>query len=263
MNWEKETQRIEEFIKLYITISGTKGIILGLSGGIDSAVVAVLAKRAIKKENIHCYYLPMLNTNDDIDKKHIKKLCERFDLTYKIREIGLDTEGIIDDSFTEGISKLNYGNIKARIRMTILYHYANRLNCLVVGTTNKSEYKIGYFTKYGDGAVDFEPIQHLYKTEIFELAKYLNIPEEIINKHPTAGLWKDQTDEKEIGMSYEQLDKILKFIKRNIIIKKQKSYSTSWGNIETCDINKVLDMMNSAKHKQKQPPSLESMFVYD
>ena len=137
-----EAERIIKFIKECVKQSGRKGIVLGLSGGIDSAVVAVLAKRSCKE--LHCYYLPMIDEKEDFDKKHIEKLCKRFDLTYQTKGIMMDVEGIVDDSLN-GITRVAYGNIKARIRMTILYQYANRLNCLVVGTTNKSEHQIGYY----------------------------------------------------------------------------------------------------------------------
>lgn len=257
-----EAERIIKFIKDYIDQSNADGIILGVSGGIDSAVVAVLAKQAT--ENLHCYYLPMIDMKDDIDKIHIKKLYQRFDLTYQTREIGLDVEGIIDDISINGISKVTYGNIKARIRMTILYHYANRLSCLVVGTTNKSELLTGYFTKYGDGGVDIEPIQHLYKTEIFELAKYLNIPEEIINKTPTAGLWKGQTDEDELGMTYKELDKCLRyyeFVSNSPRALTEIFYNTEDGkklkNMEPNKMKHVIELIKKSEHKRKPVPALK------
>ncbi len=114
--------------------------------------------------------------------------------------------------------QLTIGNLKARIRMSIIYYYANSKNYLVSGTGNKSEILIGYFTKHGDGACDIEPIGDLYKTDVFELAKSMEVPDEIINKPPRAGLWTNQTDEDEIGMSYENLDKILyQYIDEEII----------------------------------------------
>lgn len=168
----------------------------------------------------------------------------------------MDVEGIVDDSLN-GITRVPYGNIKARIRMTILYQYANRTNCLVAGTTNKSEWMIGYFTKHGDGGADIEPIQHLYKTQIYDLAKYLDIPNELVDKPPSAGLWDGQTDEGELGMSYPYLDKILQFIEDRQLIEKEESYHLAeWQNIKEKDINKVIDMINKSEHKRRIPSSL-------
>lgn len=256
-----ESERIIKFIKDYVKQSGRKGIVLGLSGGIDSAVVAVLAKKACKE--LHCYYLPMLDEKIDFDKDHIEKLCKRFDLTYQTKEIMMDVEGIVDDNLN-GISKVAYGNIKARIRMTILYQYANRLNCLVAGTTNKSEHLIGYFTKYGDGGADIEPIQHLYKTQIYKLAKYLDIPNEIVDKPPSAGLWDGQTDEEELKITYKQLDKCLKYfcaVSDSPQILTEMFYETEEGKkikeMEPPEMEYVLGMIKKSEHKRRVPKCLE------
>lgn len=252
-----ESERIIKFIKEYVKQSGRKGIVLGLSGGLDSAVVAVLAKRALDGNNIHCYYLPMIDEKGNFDKDHIENLCKRYDLTYRTKEIMMDVEGIVDDSLN-GITRVAYGNIKARIRMAILYQYANRINCLVVGTTNKSEWMIGYFTKHGDGGADLKPIQHLYKTQVYDLAKYLDIPNEIVDKPPTAGLWDGQTDECELGMSYSYLDEILQFIEKHQLIEKEDSnYTTEGLDIKKEDIDRVIDMINKSKHKRKLPAMME------
>ena len=135
-------------------------------------------------------------------------------------------------------------SVTPRISMSWLYLVANENNRLVIGTTNKSEYEVGYFTKYGDGGVDFEPIAHLYKTEIKELARYLGIPEYIINKTPTAGLWEGQTDEGELGMTYEVLDKTIIWI------------LTGFGGVDE-HISKVLELQKKSYHKKRIPPKLE------
>lgn len=257
-----ESERIIKFIKDYVEQSGRKGVVLGLSGGIDSAVVAVLAKKACKE--LHCYYLPMIDMKrGDFDKDHIEKLCKRFDLTYQTEEIGMDVEGIVDN-ILGGVSKVVYGNIKARIRMTILYQYANRLNCLVAGTTNKSEWMIGYFTKYGDGGADLEPLQHIYKTQVYELAKYLDIPNEIIDKPPTAGLWDGQTDEGELKITYKQLDKCLKYycaVSDSPQVLTEMFYDTEEGKkikeMEPPEMDYVLGMIKESDHKRRMPKCLE------
>ncbi|MHC1587128.1 MAG: NAD(+) synthase, partial [Candidatus Syntropharchaeia archaeon] len=141
-----------------------------------------------------------------------------------------------------GERDLASANVKPRLRMTTLYYFANKMNYLVAGTGNKSELSIGYFTKYGDGGVDILPIGHLLKTEVRELAKKLGIPEKIIKKIPSAGLWEGQTDEGEIGMSYESLDRILSSINS---IKEGK------------EVERVKEMIKKAKHKRKPPEIFE------
>ena len=147
---------------------------------------------------------------------------------------------------------LAIGNLKARIRMSIIYFYANSKNYLVCGTGNKSEISIGYFTKHGDGACDIEPIGDLYKTDVYELAKYLEVPQEIIDKPPRAGLWNNQTDEDEIGMTYKLLDKILyHFIEKEIdadSIAKEL-------NIEVNEVNDIINRVERNQHKTQVPES--------
>jgi NAD+ synthase len=147
---------------------------------------------------------------------------------------------------------LAIGNLKARIRMSLLYYYANLKNYLVIGTGNKSEILIGYFTKHGDGACDMEPIGDLYKSEVFRLSEYLNVSEEILNKPPRAGLWANQTDEDEIGMSYSSLDKILylyteKDMKNTEIAQKL--------DISVDDVDMIITKIKRSEHKSKVPES--------
>jgi len=149
------------------------------------------------------------------------------------------------DSFLEVLpegNKVSQANLKPRLRMATLYYLANKLNYLVVGTSNKSEFMVGYFTKHGDGAVDIMPLADVYKTEIGELAKQLGIPEAIIDKIPSAGLWEGQTDEGEMGITYTQLDKILKRIE-------------SGGNIEDSPESKLVkEMVEKTAHKRSCIP---------
>ena len=248
---KEKIEKIVSFIKTYVENAGKKSVVLGLSGGLDSAVVAVLAKKALGSKNVHCVYLPeIIHFKNDFDRKHIDKLCERFDLTYESYEIGSIVE--LYKKKIHIIDKLGLANVKARIRMNMLYAIGAKKNCLVIGTGNKSEIMIGYFTKYGDGGVDFEPLGHLYKTEVFKIAKELDIPNEIVDKPPTAGLWVGQTDESEIGMSYGTLDGILHAIEIKLINEdylKEK-------NIGYKNILKVLKMIEINEHKRKTPPML-------
>ncbi len=183
------------------------------------------------------------------DNIHGIKIAQKLGIDYK--EVPIDS--ILNEflSITQlKKDNLAIGNLKARIRMSIIYYYANAKNYLVSGTGNKSEILIGYFTKHGDGACDMEPIGDLYKTEVYELSKFLNINSEIINKPPRAGLWTNQTDEDEIGMSYDLLDQILylyteKDIKNTEIAEKL--------DVSVDDVDMIIDKIGKSEHKIKVP----------
>ncbi len=256
----KEIERIKYFIKTIVESANAEGVVLGLSGGLDSAVIAVLAKKALGSKNVYCVYLPETIHSNDFDKEHIEKLCKKFDLTYESYEIGSMVE--LYKKKIPITNKLRLGNVKARIRMNMLYAISARKKCLVIGTGNKSEISIGYFTKWGDGAVDFEPIGHLYKTEVFELAKVLDIPNEIIDKPPSAGLWDGQTDEGELGITYEDLDKALKwidFISINASAMTQYMFNKDIQKKEPEYVKKVVELIKASKHKRIQPKCLERL----
>ncbi|MFC1860740.1 NAD(+) synthase [Chloroflexota bacterium] len=207
MNPEQIADRLISWIKEQVAISGCKGVALGMSGGIDSSVVAVLCRRAFSQNTLgvimHCYSNPQ-------DSEHALAVAEKFSIP--TRTVVLDT---VFDTFLKmlssgapdcGTSRLAESNLKARLRMTTLYYHANKLHYVVVGSGNRSELSTGYFTKYGDGGVDILPIGNLVKREVRELAGYLGVPQAIIDKPPSAGLWPGQTDEAELGFSYEELD---------------------------------------------------------
>lgn len=201
---ESVEKKIASFIKeKTYTFSG---VVVGLSGGIDSSVCAALAVKAIGSDKVHGLILPAKTTSKE-DIKDAKDLAETLTIQYKTVDITGIYESINKVSFSK--DRIRQGNIMARIRMIILRDFAHSKNLLVLGTGNKSELTIGYFTKNGDSGVDILPIGDLYKTQVRELAKHLNISDNIISKAPTAGLWHGQTDEDEIGVKYETLDKIL------------------------------------------------------
>ncbi len=186
-------------------LSGRKAVI-GISGGIDSATVLMLISKVLEKEDITALFMPDDRTPES-DYKDVRELSEASGVEIET----LNIQPMVD-SFRKTLKATEpraIGNVKARIRMINLYYYANTGGGLVVGTTNRSENLIGYFTKYGDGACDLEPIIGLYKTQVRELASDLNVPISIRDKRPSAGLWESQFDEDEIGMSYEELDRIL------------------------------------------------------
>ncbi len=207
---EKETERIIDFIKHTCQSAGFTDAVIGLSGGIDSAVSFVLAVRALGAEHVYPLLLPYgaLNIRGIIDVMEIIEK-NKIPMSHITR---IDIKPVVDqvvriDPFMDRIRK---GNIMARMRMIYLFDAAKKHKALVLGTENKSEHELGYFTRFGDDASDVEPILHLYKTEVYELAKYLQIPESIIAKLPSADLWPEQTDEGELGFSYQEADAVLR-----------------------------------------------------
>lgn len=247
---EKTKSDIVKFIKTKVDESKTDGIVVGLSGGIDSTLVAYLACEALGRDKVFGIVMPSTTTPTE-DKIHGIQIAQHLGIDYK--EIAIDS--ILNEylSVTQlEENNLAIGNLKARIRMSIIYYYANHENYLVGGTGNRSEILIGYFTKYGDGASDIEPIGDLYKTDVFKLSKFLGIQEEILNKPPRAGLWEDQTDEDEIGMSYELLDQILYLYTE----KDMKNTEISENlDISADDVDMIINRIIRSEHKSKFPES--------
>ena len=206
---EELVNYIQAWLKARVSEAGARGIIVGLSGGIDSAVVAALGRRAFGRENLLTLIMPC--HSDESDANDAILVANSLDINYKIIELDKAFDALANEFSLNNIalSKLAQANLKARLRMSSLYAAAQTLNLLVCGTSNRSEYETGYFTKYGDSASDLLPLADLLKTQVRAIAKYLNIPEKIIIKAPSAGLWANQTDEAEMGFSYEQLDKYL------------------------------------------------------
>ncbi|MFH1519600.1 MAG: NAD(+) synthase [Candidatus Omnitrophota bacterium] len=224
-------KKIAAWIKKQVKTAKAKGIIMGLSGGLDSSVVAALSKKAVGK-NLLCLIMPCHSHKKDLNDARL--VARKFKLNTKVVDLCK-----IYDSFIKLMSKADAktkGNLKARLRMVALYYFANKFNYLVAGTGNKSEISIGYFTKHGDAAVDILPIGCLLKNQVRNLARSMNIPKRIIDKSPSAGLWANQTDEKEIGMSYKDLDSVLSGKKKPVDRLK-----------------KVKKLIAKTEHKRKPP----------
>ena len=250
MNVEKTKNDIIEFIKSKVCEANTDGIIVGLSGGIDSTLAAYLACEAVGKDNVFGIIMPSTTTPTE-DKIHGTTIAQHLGIQYK--EIAIDS--ILNEflSMTQlEENNLAIGNLKARIRMSIIYYFANAKNYLVSGTGNKSEILIGYFTKHGDGACDIEPIGDLYKTDVYQLSEFLDVPQEIIDKPPRAGLWNNQTDEDEIGMSYDLIDQILYHYTEN---NEDNTEIADKLEISVEDVDMIINKINRNKHKSKVPES--------
>jgi NAD+ synthase len=240
LNKELLQERVEKiiiWIKNSVEKAGRKGVIFGLSGGLDSAVLAVLCQRAFS-DNTMALILPCESAENDI--LDAMKIINKYHVNYKNIDLTPIYHQILSITQIDHKNIMARANIKPRLRMIVLYYFASIFDYLVVGASNKSEISIGYFTKYGDGGVDILPLGNILKTEIFEIARFLEIPENIISKPPSAGLWENQTDEQEMGFSYEQLDSFLKY-----------------GTLKNKEIEKTILAMNrTSAHKRKRPPVL-------
>ncbi len=208
-NVKDYAEKIEEWIKNKVNEARTEGVVLGMSGGVDCSTVAMFCKNAGIK--VHLVILPygkhMKNSNT---YSNAMELINRFNFEYHIFDIkpAVDSLAIQTEEETYK-TELARANIRPRIRMTYLYEYAQINNLLVIGTGNLSEATVGYFTKWGDGAHDLNPLANLTKREVYILAKYLGVPEAIIKAKPSADLWPGQTDEDELGLTYEQIDEFI------------------------------------------------------
>ena len=238
----KETSLvIKDFIKTYVKNSGCNGVVIGLSGGIDSAVTAVICKEVLGSKKVKCIFLPD-STTPKIDYNHYKLITKKFYLSCEKIDISSVVEQISLLSLKKP-DKFTLANVKARTRMIFLYEYANMTNSLVCGTSNKSELLVGYYTKYGDGGVDIMPIGDI----ILNVKEDLKIPNEIIKKPPTAGLWKDQSDEKELKLSYSKLDLILSGLERKMDLKDIAEFV----EVETSEVERIKNMRIKSEHKRR------------
>lgn len=240
-NPNKETNEISKWLREYATRAGVTGYVIGLSGGIDSTLVANLAVNAVGSSNVVGVIMPIYSPKKD--EADAYKVAESLGIETIYIDLQYAYEAMTDTDLDLG--KLEKANIKARLRMTTLYAVAGKRNRLVVGTGNKSEDMIGYFTKYGDGGVDLLPIADYYKWEVKEMARYLKVDTYLVERTPTAALWEGQTDEKDIGMTYDELDTILHFLESDLL----EDFRISVEKIE-----KVRKMINANKHKNEYPP---------
>ena len=210
MHTEQQVEKLISWIRDKVLAAGCKGVVLGMSGGLDSSVLAVLCLRAFP-QNVLGMLMPCHSNQED--EEHAQIVASKFSIPTKtvVLDTAFDTlrKVLPSDRAEPAASRLAEANLKARLRMLTLYYSANQLKYMVVGSGNRSELSTGYFTKYGDGGVDILPLGNLVKEQMRELASFLGIPQQIIDKPPSGGLWQGQTDEGELGFSYEELDHYL------------------------------------------------------
>jgi NAD+ synthase len=241
------------FIRRQVQDAGMQNLVVGLSGGIDSAVTAALCVQAVGAKHVSGLMLPYRLSHPD-SLNHATILAE----TLGIQTHVIDISPMVDayfETYEPEADSLRRGNRMARERMCVLYDYSAKYNALVAGTGNRSELLIGYCTQYGDSACAFEPIGHLYKTEVKEIARILGVPEAIIEKHPTADLWEGQTDEDEMGITYVRLDAILhQLYDRNRTLEEILALGFS-----SEEIGLVQRMYTRSSFKREMPPQPEGI----
>jgi NAD+ synthase len=238
MDPEQLAQKLVPWIQDRVAAASCKGVVLGLSGGVDSSVAAVLCQRAFP-QNTLAVLMPCYSNKEYI--AHARMVADKFSIPTKTVALDSVFDSLLkvlpEDKVDADAKRLAQANIKARLRMLTLYYFANSLKYIVVGAGNRDELSIGYFTKYGDGGVDIQPLGNLLKGQVRELAKFLGIPEPIINKPPSADLWEGQTDEAELGLSYDELDLYL-----------------ASGEVSEALKKRIESMIAATEHKRQPPP---------
>lgn len=237
------TSTIENFLQEQMERNHSEGLILGLSGGIDSAVLAYICKRKFPDKTV-AIVMPDTAITPKSETEDALKMISLTGIQYKL----IDINPIVNEySMYLEPNERAKGNLRARVRTNILYYYANAKNYLVLGSSDKSEYLIGYFTKFGDGASDITPIISLYKLQVREIAKYLGVPENVITKKSSPHLWKDHEAENELGVSYEEVDSILYCLFEKKLSVQETLELTG---IEMSTIEKIQELNKNSEHKR-------------
>ena len=246
LNLKEVHNELVEFLRENFKKAGFSKAVLGLSGGIDSALVAYLLRDALGKENILAIMMPYKSSNPD-SLNHAKLVVEDLRINAKTIEI----TDMIDAYFKneKDASSLRMGNKMARERMSILFDYSSKENALVVGTSNKTEIYLGYSTQFGDSACALNPIGDLYKTNIWDLSRYLKIPNELIEKKPSADLWEGQTDEQEMGLTYKEADQVLyRMLEENKTVEEVLAEGFNKDLVDN-----IVRRMNRSEYKRRMP----------
>ncbi len=262
---EHHREHITEFIAETAEAAGVDTAVIALSGGIDSTLTAHLAVEALGAESVYGLVLPT-EVNRQSNMSDAERVAdELLDIEYDVVEIGPVIDAITEavpgtdpaDAPVDEAEQVAVGNTRARVRSVFNYFVANRDNGLVLGTGNKSEALVGYFTKYGDGAVDCLPIANLYKQQVRQLARHIGVPEDLASKTASAELWADQTDEEELGLDYDTLDGILAL---HVDGPLSASATASHLRLDEAVVERVRGMYEQSAHKRAFPPGPEPLY---
>lgn len=240
-------KKIVSFIRDRVERAGADGAVLGLSGGIDSTVTAYLSVEALGSRRVFGLIMPDQRVTPRRDVEDARQVVEELGIPSMLVDIAP-----IHRAYTKNLeqNRLAEGNLRARIRMSLLYYFANTGNRLVLGTGDKSEALLGYFTKYGDGGADIMPIADLYKTEVRKLGEILGVTRRIVSKSSSPRLWPGQTAEGELGMPYELIDRVLKL---RFEEGRTVNSISSVAKVDVRDVRRVLSLVAASSHKRRMP----------
>ncbi|MCU4926114.1 NAD+ synthase [Halobacteria archaeon AArc-dxtr1] len=252
---QRRREHIEAFLRDQVDTSGANGVILGLSGGIDSTTTAYLAANVLGADRLHGLVLPARVSSED-NMSDAERVAQELGVSYDVVEVEPIVEALLEAYPEAEGDHVTVGNARARVRAVFNYLVANHENRLVLGTGNRSEAAVGYFTKYGDGAVDCHPLGNLYKQQVRQLAADLDVPTDLIEKTPTAELWADQTDEDELGISYDALDSILA---THIDGGVPAAATARLLDVDVSTVEHVREMYEASAHKRSAPPAPEPL----
>jgi len=250
---EETVTRLERFLKTHLEETGTRCLVVGMSGGLDSSVTAALCAKALGGQRVLGISLPEKETRNDKALEDAKWVASKYRVRFKIIDLTPIVEASRNTLDAKRARGVPWGNVKARLRAMVLYYFANVEHGLVVGTGDKSEIMLGYFTKFGDGACDLLPLADLYKTSVRNLAKHLGIPERIRVKASSPELWPGQTAEKELGLSYEKLDRILWGLERWMTPEEIVEET----GLKLALVRKVRERWLKSEHKRRPPLAMK------
>jgi NAD+ synthase len=253
---EARREHIVEFIAETVAEAGAEGAVIGLSGGIDSTTVAYLACEALGADAVHGLLMPS-SVNPEDDETDAERVAAALDIEYDTVEINPIVDAFVDAAPDHAAEdRMALGNVRVRTRAVLNYFLANAEGRLVLGTGNRSEAATGYFTKYGDQAVDCNPIGNLYKCQVRQLARSLGVPEDLVTRTPTAAMWEGQTDEEEMGLGYDELDLILAL---HVDGPLSKHATVETLEISEAAVDRVVELYETSAHKRAMPPAPEPL----
>lgn len=244
---EEQVPLIESFIIHSLESSGRDGIVLGMSGGVDSALVAKLCADAVGPKRVLGLALP--EGKGDADLADARAYAGQLGIPFRVIDIAPFAAALEKGLKPAKSDRIARGNLRARSRMVVWYYVANTEHRIVMGTGNKSELLVGYFTRFGDGGADFLPIGDLYKTQVWAMARHLGVPKKIVDKVPTAGLWPGQTDEGELGISYEDLDRVL----LGIELQMEPEAIAEKSGVKLAEVRRIEALVAATAFKRKTP----------
>ncbi|MFD1684078.1 NAD+ synthase [Halobellus litoreus] len=252
---ESTREHLVSFLRDVVDEAGAKGAVLGLSGGIDSTTVAYLAVEALGAENVHGLVMPsVVNTEDNMSDA--EWVAQELEIEYDVVEIQPIAETFFDTFPEAADDRTAAGNVYVRTRAVLNYFVANHENKVVLGTGNRSEALTGYFTKYGDQAVDCNPIGNLYKQQVRQLASSLGVPDGLVAKTPSAEMWAGQTDEEEMGLDYDTLDAVLAL---HVDGPLSTAATVRHLDVTESQVERVVELYERSAHKRRMPPAPEPL----